>query len=75
MELLKDFLEFLVNFKATDLKSIFLMSIFLFRQLSGLVIESSHMDGFLSHIQNEVKEKTIKEEPHLHIYSNNDIDM
>lgn len=33
------------------------------------------MDGFLLHLQNEQKEAVIKEEPHLHIYSSNDVDM
>lgn len=33
------------------------------------------MDGFLVHLQNEQKEAVIKEEPHLHIYSSNDVDM
>ncbi|ONK57978.1 uncharacterized protein A4U43_C09F6390 [Asparagus officinalis] len=48
---------------------------YLNRQLSGLVLESSHMDGLLLYIQNDMKEKLIKEEPHLHIYSSNDVDM
>lgn len=38
------------------------------------MIESCHMDGFSSHIQNEVKEKIIKEEPQLHIYSSNGVE-
>ena len=45
------------------------------RQLDGLKVESSYLDGFLSHLQNEVKEKLIKEETDLHIYSSNDVDM
>ena len=45
------------------------------RQLDGLKLESSYLDGFSSHLQNEVKEKLIKEETELHIYSSNDVDM
>ncbi|KAJ0976973.1 hypothetical protein J5N97_012447 [Dioscorea zingiberensis] len=45
------------------------------RELSGLQLENSHMDGFLSYLQNELKERTIKDEPLLHIYSSSDIDM
>lgn len=33
------------------------------------------MDGFLSHIQNDQKESIIKEEPNIHMYSSNDIDV
>lgn len=46
-----------------------------FRQLNGLKVENDHMDGFLSHLQNELKERITKEESHLHIYSSNDIDL
>ena len=45
------------------------------RQLDGLKLESSYLDGFLSHLQNEVKDRIIKEEANLHIYSSNDVDM
>uniref|UniRef100_A0A0E0J8J8 DNA polymerase alpha subunit B n=1 Tax=Oryza nivara TaxID=4536 RepID=A0A0E0J8J8_ORYNI len=44
-------------------------------QLNGLKLESSYLDGFLSHLQNEVKDRIIKEETSLHIYSSNDVDM
>jgi hypothetical protein len=45
------------------------------RQLDGLKLEKSYLDGFLSHLQNEVKERLIEEEANLHIYSSNDVDM
>lgn len=48
---------------------------YLNRQLDGLKVESSYLDGFLTHLQNEVKDKLIKEETDLHVYSSNDIDM
>ena len=35
------------------------------RQLDGLKLESSYLDGFLSHLQNEVKDRIIKEEANL----------
>jgi hypothetical protein len=45
------------------------------RQLDGLKLEKSYLDGFLSHLQNEVKERLIEEEANLHVYSSNDVDM
>jgi hypothetical protein len=45
------------------------------RQLDGLKIESSYLDGFMSHLQNEVKDTIIEEEANLHVYSSNDVDM
>ncbi|KAJ4961454.1 hypothetical protein NE237_021364 [Protea cynaroides] len=36
---------------------------------------NAHMDGFLLHLQNEQKEVITKEDPHLHIYSSNDVDI
>ena len=45
------------------------------RQLDGLKLERSYLDGFLSHLQNEVKERLIEEEANLHVYSSNDVDM
>ena len=45
------------------------------RQLDGLKLESSYLNGFLLHLQNEVKDRIIKEEANLHIYSSNDVDM
>ncbi|KAG8051016.1 hypothetical protein GUJ93_ZPchr0009g2163 [Zizania palustris] len=47
----------------------------LIRQLNGLKIESTYLDGFMSHLQNEVKDRLIKEETSFHIYSSNDVDM
>jgi hypothetical protein len=43
--------------------------------LDGLKLERSYVDGFLSHLQNEVKERLIEEEANLHVYSSNDVDM
>ncbi|WOL05156.1 DNA polymerase alpha subunit B [Canna indica] len=48
---------------------------YLNRQLNGFKVESAHMDGFLSHLQNEMNQKIIKEENHLHVYSSNDVEM
>lgn len=48
---------------------------FYYRQLDELVVGNAQMDGFLLHLQNEQNEAVIKEQPHLHIYSSNDVDM
>ncbi|KAL6905855.1 hypothetical protein ACP4OV_003456 [Aristida adscensionis] len=48
---------------------------YLNRQLDGMKIESSYLDGFLSHLQNEVKDRLIEEETSLHVYSSNDVEM
>lgn len=45
------------------------------RQLNGLKLENAHMDGFLSYLQNETKQKIIKEDSHLHVYSSDDVEM
>ncbi|XP_020107295.1 DNA polymerase alpha subunit B [Ananas comosus] len=69
-------LTYCINYKLTPSDLVSNWEIYyLNRQLNGLKLENSHMDGFLSHLQNEVKEKLIKEEPHLHIYSSNDVEM
>jgi DNA polymerase alpha subunit B len=44
-------------------------------QLDGSKVQSSHMDGFRQHLQNEQKESFLKQETDLHFYSSNDIDM
>lgn len=46
------------------------------RQLNEPVVRDVEMDGFLQHLQNEQKEAiNSREEPGLHIYSSNDVDM
>ncbi|PKA50073.1 hypothetical protein AXF42_Ash021104 [Apostasia shenzhenica] len=75
-QILRKCLTYCVNFKLSPVDLVANWEIFyLNRELTGLDIESSHMDGFLSHLQNAQKERLMKEEPHLHIYSSNDIDM
>lgn len=75
-QILQQYLNICINYSLspTDLVSNWEVY-YLNRQLDGLVIESSYMDGFMSYIQNEVKDKFNKEEPHLHIYSSTDIEM
>lgn len=46
---------------------------YLISQLTGSVVTSAHLDGFLLHLQNEAKEKLGKEESN--VYSSHDIDM
>lgn len=38
-------------------------------------MQEAYLDGFLSHLQKEQIESIVKEEPNLHIYSSNDVDM
>lgn len=45
------------------------------RQLDESTVRSAEMNGFILHLQNEVKEAVIKEEPDLHVYSIKDVDM
>eukprot|EP01018_Ginkgo_biloba_P022864 Gb_31734 [translate_table: standard] len=44
-------------------------------QLDGCKVQTSYMDGFRQHLQNEQKESFHKQETDLHFYSSNDIDM
>ncbi|XP_077227230.1 DNA polymerase alpha 2 [Tasmannia lanceolata] len=75
-EILKKCHTFCINFelKPSDLVSSWEIY-FLNRQLSGSTVQDAHMDGFLSHLQNEQLDSLIKEEPSLHIYSSNDVEM
>ncbi|KAH7680879.1 DNA polymerase alpha subunit B protein [Dioscorea alata] len=73
-EILHKCLTFCINFKLSPSDLVSNWEIYyLNRELNGLRLEDSHMDGFLSHLQNEVKERTIKDELHLHSYSNSDV--
>ncbi|KAF7097866.1 hypothetical protein CFC21_099649 [Triticum aestivum] len=75
-QILSTLLTYCVNYKMSPADLVSNWEVYyLNRQLDGLKVESSYLDGFLSHLQNEVKEKLIKEETDLHIYSSNDVDM
>ncbi|KAI0492783.1 hypothetical protein KFK09_027059 [Dendrobium nobile] len=75
-EILQKCLTYCINYKLSPADLVANWEIYyLNRQLNGLRIESSYMDGFLTHLQHDQKERIIKEEPNLHIYSSNDIDM
>ncbi|PKU87019.1 DNA polymerase alpha subunit B [Dendrobium catenatum] len=75
-EILQKCLTYCINYKLSPADLVENWEIYyLNRQLNGLRIETSYMDGFLSHLQHDQKERIIKEEPNLHIYSSNDIDM
>ncbi|XP_020571946.1 DNA polymerase alpha subunit B [Phalaenopsis equestris] len=75
-EILQKCLTYCINYKLSPADLVANWDIyFLNRQLNGLRIEASHLDGFLTHLQNDQKERLIKEEPNIHIYSSNDIDM
>ncbi|KAK2636699.1 hypothetical protein Ddye_031491 [Dipteronia dyeriana] len=75
-EALKKCLTFCINYdlKPSDLVSSWEVY-YLNRQLDDTTVEDAEMDGFLVHLQNELKEAVVKEEPGLHIYSSKDVDM
>ncbi|KAH0450066.1 hypothetical protein IEQ34_020758 [Dendrobium chrysotoxum] len=75
-EILQKCLTYCINYNLSPADLVANWEIYyLNRQLNGLRIETSYMDGFLTHLQHDQKERIIKEEPNLHIYSSNDIDM
>ncbi|KAL6186378.1 hypothetical protein ACLB2K_042498 [Fragaria x ananassa] len=76
-EILNKCLTFCINYKLTPSDLVSSWEIYyLNRQLNEPVVRDVEMDGFLQHLQNEQKEAiTSKEEPGLHIYSSNDVDM
>jgi DNA polymerase alpha subunit B len=45
------------------------------RQLDEPIVQNAEMEGFLLHLQNNVKEYIIKEETGLHLYSIGDVEM
>ncbi|XP_068665960.1 uncharacterized protein [Aristolochia californica] len=75
-EILSKCLTFCINYKlsASDLVSSWEIY-YLNRHMNGSVVKNAHLDGFLSHLQKEQLESTIKEELDLHVYSSNDVDM
>ncbi|XP_057949506.1 uncharacterized protein LOC131144703 [Malania oleifera] len=75
-QVLKKCLTLCINYKLepSDLVSSWEVY-YLNRQIGESTVQNAEMDGFLLHLQNEQKEAVIKEETHLHFYSNNDVDM
>lgn len=75
-QILQQCVTFCINFKLSPADLVSSWEIYyLNRQLSRLMVESSHMDTFLLYLQNDLKERIIKEEAQLHVYSSNDVDM
>ncbi|KAG0455005.1 hypothetical protein HPP92_024297 [Vanilla planifolia] len=75
-EILPKCLTYCINYKLSPSDLVANWEIYyLNRQINRLKIEKSYMDGFLSHLQNDQKEKIMKEEPNLHVYSSDDIGM
>lgn len=76
-EILKKCLTFCINYKLTPSDLVSSWEIYyLNRQLNEPVVRNVEMEGFLQHLQNEQKEAAInKDDPGLHIYSSNDVDM
>ncbi|CAL4896390.1 unnamed protein product [Urochloa decumbens] len=75
-QILSTLLTYCINYKMSPADLVSNWEVYyLNRQLDGLKLEKSYLDGFLSHLQNEVKDRLIEEEANLHIYSSNDVDM
>ncbi|XP_039798730.1 DNA polymerase alpha subunit B-like isoform X2 [Panicum virgatum] len=75
-QILSTLLSYCINYKFSPADLVSNWEVYyLNRQLDGLKLERSYLDGFLSHLQNEVKERLIEEEANLHVYSSNDVDM
>ncbi|CAN6301501.1 unnamed protein product [Urochloa humidicola] len=75
-QILSALLTYCINYKMSPADLVSNWEVYyLNRQLDGLKLERSYLDGFLSHLQNEVKDKLIEEEANLHVYSSNDVDM
>ncbi|TVU51822.1 hypothetical protein EJB05_03267 [Eragrostis curvula] len=75
-QILSTLLTYCINYKMSPADLVSNWEVYyLNRQLDGLKIESSYLDGFLSHLQNEVKDRIIEEEANLHVYSSNDVDI
>ncbi|KAG6525019.1 hypothetical protein ZIOFF_014971 [Zingiber officinale] len=62
------------NLTASDLVSHWEIY-YLNRQLTDWKVETAHMNGFLSYLRKEMMEKITKEEPRLHVYSSDDVEM
>lgn len=75
-EILSKCLTFCVNYSLTpsDLVSSW-EAYYLNRQLDEPIVQNAEMEGFLLHLQNNVKEDIIKEETGLHLYSIGDVEM
>lgn len=58
----------------TNMASLF-SYVLVVRQLTDWKVETAHMNGFLSYLRKEMMEKITKEEPHLHVYSSDDVEM
>ncbi|CAL9048189.1 unnamed protein product [Musa banksii] len=75
-QILQKCLTYCINYKLSPSDLVSNWEIYyLNRQLNGLKLENAHMDGFLSYLQNETKQKIIKEDSHLHVYSSDDVEM
>ncbi|KAL6641683.1 hypothetical protein ACP70R_019864 [Stipagrostis hirtigluma subsp. patula] len=75
-QILSTLLTYCINYKMSPADLVSNWEVYyLNRQLDGLKIESQYLDGFLSHLQNEVKDRLIQEETNLHVYSSNDVEM
>ncbi|KAK4786138.1 hypothetical protein SAY86_002827 [Trapa natans] len=75
-EILRKCLTFCINYSLSPSDLVSSWEVYyLNRQLNESTVHNAEMDGFLLHLQNEVKESIINEEPNLHVYSSKDVDM
>ncbi|KAF8725458.1 hypothetical protein HU200_019981 [Digitaria exilis] len=75
-QILSTLLTYCINYKMSPADLVSNWEVYyLNRQLDGLKLEKSYLDGFLSHLQNEVKDRIIEEEANLHVYSSNDVEI
>ncbi|CAK9155820.1 unnamed protein product [Ilex paraguariensis] len=69
-EILKSCLTFCINYKLTPSDLVSSWDVYSLNRGLELMVQSAHMDAFLTHLQNEQKESIIKKESGLHLYSN-----
>ncbi|XP_031474526.1 uncharacterized protein LOC116246801 [Nymphaea colorata] len=75
-EILKKCVTFCINYKMSASELVSCWEVYyLNMQIAEGVVQDSYMNGFLLFIQNEQKESIREEEPYLHTYYSNDVDM
>ncbi|CAJ2668014.1 unnamed protein product [Trifolium pratense] len=75
-EILSKCLPFCINYSLTPSDLVSSWEVYyLNRQLDEPTVQNAEMEGFLLHLQNNVKEDIIKEETGLHLYSIGDVEM
>lgn len=65
----------LKNFVFVGKFTIWIWLVIFDRQLDEPIVQNAEMEGFMLHLQNNVKDDIIKEETGLHLYSIGDVEM